>query len=384
MSTGFKMWSQYIKLTGLLTRIILVIGFFLAIGTLLLWQFGEKWINRFDAYIINKYQEYYELRLSEAVTEISNKTEEGQILLEQLINDLDGIQKRDRLEHLKRSAFAKMVKTLKATGKRDQALAWAERWTKFDGLDLYAQLELSRLLYDIPERRKEGLELLDDLYRKLPESSLIAGEHAKRLYESGDMVGAFLSVYNIYQIQDSLSGHFWQIFWDTGLGFNESQRKDVMPLVDANGNLTISIEILRGVKKLRIDPPISSRIVISDPKLIRNDSGQDHVLNICNESLGLSEMTHNGMELITTGGNDPYFYWTLPTKFDGSTAYKGRITARVEEAFPEVMLRISKLADAEKIALQLEIMENQEAAKQLRILVAKNKKKERKALHRKK
>ena len=375
MSTGIKMWPHYIKRVGNLARIILVIGFFLALGMLLLWQFGEKWITQFDAYIINKYQGFYEVRLSEALTEIASKPEEGKVLLEKLMSDLDDIQKRDRLEHLKRSAFAKLVETLKATGQRDKALAWAEKWTKFDRLDLYAQLELSRILYDSPERRKEGLALLEDLYRKLPESSLIAGEQAKRLYESGDMVGAFISAYNLYQNQDSLSGHYWQIFWDTGLGFNEAQRKDVMPLVDANGNLTISIEILSGVQKLRIDPPISSRIVISNPKLIRNDGSRDHVLDICNESLGLSDMTQNGMELITTGGNDPYFYWTLPNEFDGSTAYKGKIKARVEEAFPEVMLRISKLSDAEKIASRLEIMENQEAAKQLRILVARNKKK---------
>lgn len=364
MSKGYK----YIKLFGMWLRIVFLAISLMACATFLLWQFGGNLVNRFDDFVVAKYQGHYGKRLADAISITSKDPSQGVVLLEELLNDLSEVRKRDRLERLKRMSYENIVQALETQGKVAQALSWAERWVAFDELDIFAQLRLSRLLYVAPGRKDEGKDLLDALYRKIPESSLVVGEHAERLFKEGDLIGAFLAVSQIYKTQDSLSGQYWQVFWDTGQGFNEKQNKDVYPAIADNGSFSFPLELPAGIQMLRIDPPIASNIFISKPMLICNYGGKEKILNLWEVPLGLSDMEQRGSDLIATGRSDPYFKWTLPPEMRFSGPFSGRVVARVEEAWPDLMERVAASSDVDDLLTRLIKMGELEAARMLQTI----------------
>ncbi len=363
------MKSSYLRLTGMWVRIVLLVITLLACATLLLWQFGGSWVNQFDGFVVKTYQGHYQSRLSKAVTILSRSPSEGVTLLDELLVDLRDVSKRDRLERLKRRTLKQLVQALETKGDIVQALDWAERWVDFDKMDIYAQLWLSRLLSVTPGREDEGRILLGDIYKKMPESPVIIDEYAERLFEEGKVVEAFLAASRTYATQDSLKGQLWQVFWDTGEGFNAKQKMSIMPPLGGEDRIILPFEVPGTVRRLRVDPPIASRIVIAEPRMIRMDANQEYTLNLWEVSLGLVDISKQGTELTTSGGDDPYFFWTLPPELTSHPGvFSGRVEAYLEEAYPAVMERIAALPEGDTLDVFLNEMAESEALRHLQVI----------------
>jgi len=337
----------------------------LACVTFLLWQYGAPWINQFDRFLVNKYQGHYKSRLSDAMLDLPSDPARGVVKLENLLEDLEGVSKRDRLARLKRTGFKKLVEALEVQGKKEQALKWVDRWVTFDERDIPAQLWRSRLLLTIPGQENTGKVLLDNLYEKLPESSLVSEEYARRLFFRGDFAEAFLAAYRTYSLQNSLTDQHWQLFWDTGTGFNARQKQDVFPVIDNTGHSTFPIKLPVRIKRLRIDPPIASHITISKPVLIYIDGSSERSLDLWRVSLGLADMKKEGTVLTTSGADDPYFYWALPSGMINAKGFEGWVEAQVEEAYPAIIGRIAALPEAGYLVASLEAKGEFEAAQKL-------------------
>ncbi len=352
---------KFLVLAGIWIRVVLFVTTVLACVTLSLWQFGEVWVNQFDDYLVGTYQKYYQGRRLKAVAELSRDPVESVVLLEELLEDLNEVGKRDRLMRLKRATIESLVQALEAQGKKDKALALVERWVALDILDLFAQLQLTKQLYSTPGREDEGRALLESLYKEVPESSPIAAEYAERLFDEGDIVTAFLVASRGYAAQDSLKGQVWQVFWDTGKDFNGRQRNDVIPEIDDSGLLSLAIKVPAGIKRLRIDPPTASRIVLLNPNLIWADMSEENTLNLWELPIGLVGMERRGAVLTTSGGDDPYFYWAMPSESMGTGAFSGKFIASVGEAYPEIMERIKALPESETLSDRLRELDEYEA-----------------------
>jgi hypothetical protein len=352
---------------------MLVVISLLACVTLLLWAFCETSVDRFEVLVVKTYLGHYQKRLDHAVSTASKNPKEGMILVEKLLDDLSKIHKLDRLDGVKRKALETIVKFLSNADKNEEALIWAERWAKFDDGDLFAQIWQAKLMGMSLSRLEDGWILISELYRKIPQSSLIANEYAKYLKKytehliiRGKFSDAFLIAYKAFEKQDSLTGQVWQIFWDMGTGFNESQMKNLSPEIDANGNLSILLDVPPGVIRFRIDPPRNSHINLVGPMLIDNKTGQGLGFSLLDVPLGFSQMAKVGRILVTKGGDDPFFYWEMSRiKKSGEKIF---FVCTVEEALPEVIVEILRQPDPTLVENTLLERGAFEAAKQFRVL----------------
>lgn len=358
----------------MLIRVVLLFFSLLACAAFLLWQVGEPLVNRFDGFVVSKYQGHYQNRLTNAKRYIYQDPSECIVLLEDLLNDLSAVHKGDRLEHLKRASYETLVQVLEAKGEKALALEWVERWITFDNLDLLAQVRLSRMLYLMPGREIEGEKIIESLYKKVPESRLIANEYAKRLFDKGKIAEAFITANKAYNSQDSLSGQSWQIFWATKEGFSGKQKKDVTPSIEGDGILSLPVELPDGVVALRIDPPMLSHIYITEPRLIRVVGNEERIMNIWDVPLRLSsDMSQHGSVLLTSGKDDPYFLWTLPPEMLNQGVFSGRFVAQVEEAYPELMNLIAALPEVSTITNRLKTIGENEGVRQIELVQCRQK-----------
>jgi hypothetical protein len=302
---------RYLQLAGMWVRVVLLVITLFACAVFLLWQFGGPWINQFDTFVVKTYNGYYQKRLNRGISEASKDPKQGVVLLEQFLAELSEINKLDRLDRIKREAFKSVVQVLDNEGKTEEALVWAERWVEFDGRDLFAQVSRAKLMRKIPMKIEEGWSLISEWYRKIPNSSLIANEYAEYLVGRGQIPDAFLAAYRAFEKQDSIKEQGWQIFWDTGKNFNAGQMKNVLPSIDAYGKLSLILDVPPGVIRVRIDPPMNSRIILLNPVVIYGKKDQETKYSLLDKPVGLWHMVRTGKTLVTTGGNDPYFYWDI-------------------------------------------------------------------------
>lgn len=343
----------------------------LACAALLIWQFRGTWVDRFDVFVVKKYQENYQKRLDYAVSTAAKKPQEGVVLLGQFLDDVSEIKKMDRLDGVKRTAYDTIVKVLNNTDRQEEALAWVERWLEFDDRDLFAQVWRAKLMRTLPGRLADGWMLISDWYRKIPHSSLIANEYAEYLLGREKFTDAFLAVYKAFEQQDSLTGHTWQVYWDTGGGFNGGQTNKVDPEIDASGRLSFMLDVPAGIVSLRIDPPADSLINLVDPVLADNETGTGRRFSLLDLPLGLWQMVGNGRILVTTGGDDPYFFWDMSNvKMSGEKLF---FVCTVEENMSEeIVEKISKLSDPAVVENELRERQELDAAKMFRVLAEKS------------
>ena len=357
---------RYLKLAGMWIRILLLSITLLACATFVLWQFGGAWVDRFDNFVVKTYQGYHQKRLNHAVSTASKSPKEGVVLFEQFLGDLSEIHKLDRLDRVKRTAFEAIVKVLNNADRSEEALAWAERWAEFDNRDLFAQVWRAKLMRKSQSKLEEGWLLISELYQKVPHSSLIVNEYAEYLIGRKEYTSAYLTVYKAFKKQDSLTGQAWQMYWDTGDDFHAVQMKNISPVIDANGMLSFKLDLPPGIIRLRIDPPMNSRINIVNPMLVNNKVDQSRGFTLLDNPLGLSQMIKVGNRLVTTGDNDPYFYWNMAgVKVSVEKLF---FVCTVEETPPDVLEKIIRESDFDAVESDLLEQQEQEAAKVFRVL----------------
>ena len=307
-----------LRAIGNVLRAILLVVAVMAIVIALLWPcFGER-INSYDDKVIRAYERTYQFSLQQAKDLESNTPLEAIAAYRSFLDDAESIHKNDRLYSLKRSAFKNLGMLLRKQGRNLQALELAKQWAEHDERDISALVERGLALYGVEEFQLRGRQTLANLYKRFPESKLIADAYSSVYINDGDFTSAFLVLANNHKLamQQDFPQLGWEIFWSSGGDFDATKSKSVWGRIDSTQNIQIRLPVPLDASVIRIDVPASLAIALVKPTLYLYENQRlKRSLQLWQLPLTLKQLNLGDASLFADGGDDPFFAWSLPNNF---------------------------------------------------------------------
>ncbi|MFT5698318.1 MAG: tetratricopeptide (TPR) repeat protein [Desulforhopalus sp.] len=309
-------------------------------------------IDQVDQFIVSKYVGKYQQKLETAKQLISIDTVKSNYAFVTLLSDLEPIKAMDRLAPIKRQTLTLLTENLIESGDIERALFWSELWVQFNDQDLLALAQRAKLVYLTQGRKEEGLILLTELYRKVPEAQIITDTYADALEQEGKLSEAFLSLSRSLTFNGSPKENAWQIYWDKGQGFNPKDMHVIRTITDKENKVVLNFELDGGTKNLRLDPPSYSRLSFFDPKVLITAGGRRETVHLADVPLQFHNMSQYGKRVQTSGGIDPYVFWKMPE----SPLHETKaitIELSLDVVFPDKMIRLVTSEDGDAIETDL-------------------------------
>ncbi len=318
-----------------LGRVLLLLITVLAVCTLLVWKFKPDWVHLVDDAIVKRYLKRTNYAWNDAKEALKAKNPaEAIAILEGELAELHGVQKRDRLAEKKRILLWGLTETLETEGELQRARKWVEHWIEFDDRDLRAKVRLARLAYRIPGNQEEGVQIARELQEQFPEVASFNELYVDMLLGQDQPQKAVAALASYLQscavLTPKITGEDWDVFWDTGDGMSERQRKRLPVVENPNGLLSFEVELPKDTKRFRIDPPSGKCISLVKPVLILLGDGSQKEQKIWQQKVKTHNMEVRNDRLYLAGDADPYFHWRLPkawattqfsVKFSTGTAF---------------------------------------------------------------
>lgn len=190
---------------------------------------------------------------------------EGQLdeaaeVLAELIEWMDGVQIGDRRDPWMRTAMRERIAILRKADRLDDAIACARQYHEYAPRDVENTLNLGVLMLRSEAHADQGLKVLADLQRLLPEWSRVADAYAKALVARGRDRAALEVGLDFLKRGESLQSRDWMVFWDLGNSFEgaHSLRLD-LEQVGQPGDFKAKLRIPRTeapMRAIRLDPPV--------------------------------------------------------------------------------------------------------------------------------
>ncbi|MCI5161214.1 MAG: hypothetical protein D3917_04155 [Candidatus Electrothrix sp. AX5] len=330
----------------------------LAVITSLIFSFKSSWIDGLDNYVISSYKNRYLNRLQDAKATLSQDRIKATNMLQLLLEDLRAIKYNDRLAPIKRKCFVLLLQLFREDGRINEALSVVKEWVKFNDRDLNALTLQGELLRSLSEREREGEIILTKLFGKVPEAEVVAKAYIQMLQDQGRTLEVFRALSQYINAQRP-GGH-WRVYWDSGIGFNHQDSITLFPEVGGKGLLTLGFELNSEIKRLRIDPPPFSALLISNPVMFFKGNGEKYSLQLAQLPLQFHHMIKFGHRLKTSGGDDPYFIWQVPEKKNRDTV-NITVEAEVSSWIPDSMKEFAGAFSLEELKrIELEPLTSQE------------------------
>lgn len=341
-----------------------------ALCVLIVWTLSPTKVDTFGQWIVDSYEKVYSARLRTAEKTLQKDRDQGVKAVETLLRDLHRIKKRDRLDPIKRRSLELVTEALsKEHSQLERAIYWADQWVDFDEKDLNGHVRRVELLGRAARRQTEARDTSSRLYGMVPETEAVVQLYAETMIEQGKIADAFNAVSDYAEhYLNAVVPSFWQLFWDSGDGFNETQSKKVEWILDGHGKLTLSVNLTAPVRQLRVDPPPFSRLMILEPKMVTKVDGKETTMQLWNISLGVHQMTQADRALETTGEGDPFFYWELPMSQHGA-GLTIVVEAKVSRLPPTWVARFVARPEIQTLIDTLPITEEKKATSWLRELI---------------
>jgi hypothetical protein len=315
------------KLIKIIRWLLMVVSSF-GILMLLTFLFYPSLVNSLGQKIVASYVASYQLE-SSAILKIENDSEQIFSLEKQLV-DLQDIKKGDRLAPIKRVYLEKVSNLYFKEKNYPKAMEWALVWMSFDDKDLFANIRYISALYEQPEYRSEARAQLNKLLVKVPESAMISKLGVQYSIANTGLLDAVTIALNHVDASYPNYAQNWQIFWDTGDGFKAGQSALIYPTIHSDYAVTFDVDLPKGVKKIRLDPPPNSNYEFRQFTMNWND----RALILQNQPLKLHHMEIKTGVLRTSGGGDPYFSWTVEDAFS-SVVQKVSFSFDISPALPD-------------------------------------------------
>ena len=259
-----------------------------------------------DTYFIDKYQAPYAEDYSEAATAL----DQGNIALAIVtLTQWSDIKKGDRIFPQKRSLLFKLAGQLHKQKKHEQLLTWAQIWQALDSRDITARAYYLEALRLTPEQHKEGVEGLALSYKQFPGNLRMSRFYADSLREAGK----FEAAEKIHSKNITRPMVNWELFWDTGHGFNASEKSTLkVETVDAkNGDPgashSIDFTLPADTQKFRLDLPAFSELEISKLSILINQ----RVYPVYPATLRLVMMQYTDGKFVSSGDSDPFIVFDI-------------------------------------------------------------------------
>jgi hypothetical protein len=341
-----------VKVFANLFRAILLLFIIATIAIVLLWKYNKPAIDNFQNYLIAKYTAYYQDEFNQCLALLNEDNTEGIKAVEEFLATTKNIKRQDRIYPLKREAYARISKALSEKGDRAGASKWLEQWVALDERDIKAQYSLASLMIGTSDLSKKGAIKLKALHQKVPATRLYTELNIDVLLTNKRYADAFLLLETFIATSESLAQKKWQVFWSTGNSFNVSQSVKIIPSYGADNSMEMMFHLPPGVTKVRIDPPPSVPLVISNLNATRTAPMLDRQLEIARLPLTLHQMKLSGASLTSSSEKDPSFAWDIPNPLkDNITAWL--LTANVQVTLPPLYTRLLRPDIAELIKSEL-------------------------------
>lgn len=322
-----------IRSTGHILRALLLAVSLLAAATAVVYQWYPSLLQRLDRILINAHLASHEDRLERARRALNVDRSEAIAILQGLLSDLKRVRHMDRLKRVKRQAYVWVVDALMAEGNPGKALYWADQWTAYDGRDLQGQAAKARIWYQMDATRQEGLRLTRALYRMAPEAEFIAKTYVEAAIDQNDGLGALQAVLKQAEAYRTAPVIGWEVYFNTGRGFNRRNMRSVMPVIIEGGAMSLIFKTLPGTRMIRLDPPPGQELMLIGAQITYTACGRVAGKPLLDTPLKLHQMTLTHDALFTTGGDDPFFYWPLTGELRTQRVVV-EVIARVNRPYP--------------------------------------------------
>lgn len=138
----------------------------------------------------------------------------------------------------------------------------------------------------------------------------------------------------------------WSVFWDTGNGLNENQKKNIIPRLKKENVIRFSLSLPGGLKLLRLDLPPGSQFSMADPVFTVRRLLKKENFRLSSLPILVNQMKRvNDAGFLSNGCDDPLLIWDT-TQFDiHSHASKATFEASIYPAFFSVIKDEKKLRE---------------------------------------
>lgn len=342
-----------------LFRAILLLFIIATIAIAILWKYNRPAIDNFQNYLVAEYTAYYQDEFNKCLALLKEDNAKGIKALEEFLVSNKNIKRQDRLYPLKREAYARISKALEEKGDRVGAINWLEQWIAIEKRDIEAQYYLASLMLGTSGLSEKGAIKLKALHQKVPTTKLYTKQDIDTLLNNKRYADAFLLLETLIPTSESLTQKEWQVFWSTGDSFNVNQVVKILPSYSADKSMEMMFHLPPGARKVRIAPPPSIPLVISNLHATKTLPMSDRQLEITSLPLTLNQMKLSGALLQSSGEKVPSFGWNIPSPLkDDITIWN--LSANVHVTLPPMHQRLFRTDIAEQI--NSELMERKELA----------------------
>lgn len=203
-----------------LTRIInafcyiMLLLAFLAAVLVGVWQLSPGIVDRIDNKLVRLYDDHYESKLQQIEKKIKpGKAEQAYIELSVMLNDLKSVKKADRLGPIKSQVYSKLISVgIEQQLSTRDVEGWYLQWEDFDENNIAISVARASYLSDQREYER-ALLILSDLFRKLPESDLVAKAYVETALAAGKNNIALTILNKFVEKRLVLPDDRWRIWW---------------------------------------------------------------------------------------------------------------------------------------------------------------------------
>ncbi|MCA8982064.1 MAG: hypothetical protein KDC14_18680 [Planctomycetes bacterium] len=234
-----------------------------------IWRFYPRGVEWVDWALRGIWMERIEVDMQKArELRAEGDLDGAEEVLAGLVDSLAGVQVGDRRDPWWRIAQRERIQILRKADRYEEAIACAREYREHAPRDADNLLTLGVLLMRMPEHVEEGLQVLGDLQRWIPEWSRAADAYAKALVSEGRDQEAVEVGLQFLKRGDALQAADWMFFWDVGNSFegDHSQRMDLEQGVAPREYVALVKlpPLEKPVRALRIDPPVWASLRLSN------------------------------------------------------------------------------------------------------------------------
>lgn len=299
---------------GLLLLLVLAMG---AVATATVWTWRPDLVEAVDARWTSVHVDGVRQRLSALRALSRTDRDEAIEELEVLTDELRSYRKADRRFQVRCEALRLLADLHFDAGDLDSARETGEELLQQNENDVTGRLWFGRRLCAAESTRRQGFEVLEKLFSRLPELGAIARVYHDCARAAGeDALAADVLVRHLERAlrpEQSLEGvtRRWRVWWSPDGEWSAERRLDVAAL--RYGAITaVGFELPEAARFLRLDPPARSHLAYGAPRLAVLEDDRPIRIPIPPGGLRRSGLHIDDDSLYVQGDSDPWVIVPLP------------------------------------------------------------------------
>lgn len=218
-----------------------------------------------------------------------------------LLSSWEDYREGDRYFALKRNVALALARNLEASGAYQESADVIAPFVEEDDRDLVSFIVWANAAMELEDLKEDAAARITDYWARFPASQNLTELYFRKVYAWDDPAHARRLV-DTHGYLNTAVGRGWELFWATDKGFSPNSRKQLE--FDLTGSkMTTTIELPKGVLKLRLDAPPGQKLQISDLEIhLQKDPSKA----VTENSFAFNMIKSEGNVLKTSGGNDPF------------------------------------------------------------------------------